>query len=240
MASLFVEIPKGADASSVTADLEAQNITFVKRYDNISSFLNTGILLYEAEVGTPILPLLAIPGVQYAEPDEEHIYVPSHGLTTSFPGVPEFPLGEGLSLGPPASLGQSALPEIGELIDLPAALMKTKGGEGVVIVIVDSGVDGQRVPANQRAGGWTDDLSGDPWSDTFGHGTMVALIALHVAPNAKIFSARMAPGPNGGIMKESVLSALDALIAIKGENPDLKIIVNNSWATSGCLSELYW
>jgi hypothetical protein len=69
---------------------------------------------------------------------------------------------------------------------------------------------------------------------------MVGLIALTVAPNAKLFSVKMKAGPNGGLMKESVLSAVNDLIPLIEANPDLKLVMNNSWGTAGCSSNPYW
>ena len=108
--------------------------------------------------------------------------------------------------------------------------------------MVDTGINGNRIPDALKAGGWTDDPGGDPWSDEVGHGTFCALIAHAVAPEAGIFSVKLRPGPNGGLMKESVLTAIDALVPFAAENPDIPIIMSNSWGTPACMesAEAYW
>lgn len=238
MASLLVELDPTL-LTSVAQRFALLGIRVVKPYPNLSAFMNTHIWLFDAPVSFPIPQLAMIPGVKYAEPDEEHIYVNCGLQNHSITGIG--PLGTRfLSLGPDAGAHQSALPEILAQIGVPQALDRSSGGEGVVILIVDSGVNGSRVPVGKRAGGWTDDPSGDPWSDESGHGTMTSLIALAVAPNAKIFSVRLKPGPNGGLMKESVMSAVDALIPLIQANPDMKLVMNNSWGNSGCRGESYW
>lgn len=235
MAALLVELDP-ALLSSVVRALAQFDIREVKPYPNVSAFLNTHIWLFDAPVGSPIGPLATVPGIKYAEPDEEHIYV-NCGLHPHSVGA----LGtRHLSLGAEVSALQSSLPEIMAQIGVPQALAKSNGGEGVVILVVDSGVDDDRVPPERRAGGWTDDPSGDPWEDDTGHGSMVATIALAVAPNAKVFSVRLRPGPNGGLMKESVMSAVDALIPLVQANPDMQLVMNNSWGTGGCNGEPYW
>lgn len=238
MASLLVELDPSL-LTSIVQSLTRLEIRAVKPYPNLSAFLNTNIWLFDAPVGLPIPQLAGIRGVRYAEPDEEHIYINCGLQTHSITGIG--PLGTRfLSLGTQASGLQSSLPDIMTQIGVPQALARSSGGEGVVILIVDSGVSGTRVPPGQRAGGWTDDPSGDPWQDNAGHGSMVAEIALAVAPNAKIFSVRLKPGPNGGLMKESVMSAVDALIPLIQANPDMKLVMNNSWGTYGCSGEPYW
>ena len=232
MATLLAELAPGAE-QGVVDRLSALGITLIKAYENISAFMGTIIRLFDAPPGTLIPPLMQLAGIRYLEPDEEHIYVQR---------VPQLPFGTPfLSLGPAADADASALPEITRLIGAQRAQERSRGGEGVIILVVDSGVDGSRVPASKRAGAWTDDLEQpDPWVDRTGHGTMVALIALAVAPNAQIFSVKPKAGPNGGIMKESVMAAIDALIPIVQENPDIKLVMNNSWGTAGCAANPYW
>ncbi|HEX8830444.1 MAG TPA: S8 family serine peptidase, partial [Longimicrobium sp.] len=50
-------------------------------------------------------------------------------------------------------------------------------GEGVLVAVVDTGINGMRpeFPAWKRVGAWQE--SGDPWVDPHGHGTMCASIA---------------------------------------------------------------
>ena len=74
-------------------------------------------------------------------------------------------------------------------------------GQGVVIAVVDTGVDGSRpeFPSHKRKGGWAP-RGEDPWADWEGHGSMCACIAAGtktnggvfngVAPNADLVSCR--------------------------------------------------
>lgn len=232
MATLLVEFVAPDLVERATRQLQDRGARPVKRYPNVSRFMESEIWLFDAPVGTPIPPLATIPGVKYAEPDEEHIYVQR---------VPQLPFGTPLlSLGAPVSARQNSLDQIGDMIGLPQALERTNGGEGVIILIVDSGVDRSVVPQAQQAGGWTDSPEGDPWTDEFGHGSMCARIALHVAPRAGILSVKVASGPNGGVMKESVISAINDLLPVVDANPGIQLVMNNSWGTMGCLPNPYW
>jgi subtilisin family serine protease len=236
MATLLVEMKPGVPVRQVEAGLLRAEARLVKPYSNISRFMGTSLWLFDSPLGTPLTSLARAPGVDYLEPDEEHIYVlPGNGVQPLGPFGTRF-----LSLGAPADPHASTLPSIIQMIGADPALTRSRGGEGVIILVVDSGIDGNRVPASQRAGGWTDDPDGNPWTDRTGHGTMVGLIALATAPNAKLFSVKMKAGPNGGLMKESVMSAIDDLIPLIEANPDLKLVMNNSWGTEGCGSNPYW
>ena len=226
----------GVPVGQVEASLARSGARLVKPYSNISRFMGTALWLFDSPVGTPLAALASLPGVDYLEPDEEHIYVVGgNGAQPLGPFGTPF-----LSLGAPVDAGASSLPVITQMIGADRALARSRGGEGVTILIVDSGIDGDRVPESRRAGGWTDDPDQDPWTDRTGHGTLVGLIALAVAPNAKLFSVKMKAGPNGGLMKESVMSAINDLIPMVEQNPDLKLVMNNSWGTGGCGSQPYW
>lgn len=218
MASLFLELDRSLEL--VTKRLRPFQVRPVKPYLHLSAFLKTTIWLFDAPIGLPIQQLAGISGVKYAEPDEEHVYT-IHSTQR-------------------VASGSTSLPEILNQIGATRAISRSSGGDGVVILVVDSGVNGARLSPESRAGGWTDHSSGDPWKDDVGHGTMVALIALAVAPNAKIFSVRIKPGPNGGLMKESIMTAVDSLIPLIQANPDLRLVMNNSWGTAGCATERYW
>jgi len=63
---------------------------------------------------------------------------------------------------------------------------------------------------------------------------------MQMAPEAKLFSAKMPLfiDTEGGILKQWVMVALEALIPLVIANPDLRFVMNNSWA-SGCLREDY-
>lgn len=236
MATLIVEIQRPEAIREVQRDLTPMGARLVKPYSNISAFMETSIWLFDGPPGLPLAEVAEARGVIYLEPDEEHILVNCGSALKHFG-----PFGtKYLGLGPEVSGSRSTVPAIMDMIGAPQAQERSHGGAGIVVLVVDSGVDGSRIPKGQQAGGWTDDPSGQEWQDDVGHGTMVALMALAVAPNANIFSVRTKPGPHGGVMKESVLSAIDALLPIAQQNPDLKLVMNNSWGTHGCEGKPYW
>jgi subtilisin family serine protease len=114
------------------------------------------------------------------------------------------------------------------------------GGAGVVLLVVDSGVDRSVVSAGQQLGGWTDDPDGDPWTDRLGHGSMVARLGSICCPEAKIFSVKARASPDDGILIESVLSAVDDLLPLIQENRDLLWVMNNSWGVTYCEMDPDW
>lgn len=239
MPALFAEIEPG-QGQAVVHELAARRIDLVRGYPNISKFLGqfqkpSQIALFEAPPNTLIPPLIAIPGIRYLEPDEEHTYAqqPLWWRTEPF-GTPFMALPPLLPL---SAARQSSIPHLMQMSGFPEALNRSNGGQGSVLVIVDSGVDGSRVPAARRAGGWAA-AKDNPWIDQFGHGTMTALIAMEMAPNAKVFSGKMPPGGNGGILKRWVMAAIEDMLPIIIANPDLRFVMNNSWA-SGCGKEPY-
>lgn len=256
MATLIAEITSSVNLQAVLHAYQQLGAEPVKEYANISRLMGARIYLFDAPVGTPLQPFLRVPGVSFAEPDEEHIYVLPCGMGHYLSPANEHgslretrPLGAGsMVLGNflSATEGQrlSSLPAIMAMTGAQDAIgMSKKGGQGSVLVIIDSGIDGHFVPETQRAGGWSDDAGHpDPWTDEFGHGTLVARVAMAYAPNAKVFSAKPRPGSQGGVMKESVMSFLDAAIPIIQANPDLGFVVNNSWGTDGSIlsAKPYW
>ena len=241
MAHMFAEITKEAVASALRS-FRSHGVSPIKPYLNISRAFFPGeeVWLLDALAGTPLAGFLSLPGVVYVEPDEEHIYSVSRPLLWR----DIYPFGtRSLSLGRqllPREVGVTALPNIMAQVDVPRAHALGVTGRGTIILIVDTGVEGDRIPDENKGGGWTDDPDGDPWSDQVGHGTMVALIALAVAPGASIFSVKLRPGPNGGLMKESVMSAVEALVPVIEADPGLRLVMNNSWGTLGCQGEPYW
>lgn len=149
----------------------------------------------------------------------------------------ELPFGvEGLTLG--LEVGSADPRRTGDLEGILELIQAREAwsagqGEGVVIAVVDSGVEG--VPPASREGGWTNLTGGDPWQDEYGHGSMVARIALAVAPRAKILSIKPAPDERGVMSSGSVYLAADWLLgwAIETGKP---LVLNNSWGLGGCIS----
>jgi subtilisin family serine protease len=141
----------------------------------------------------------------------------------------------GLTLGAPSApsdyLAQGGVTQTLDLIQARRA-WRTNQGEGATIVVIDSGIDGGRIPTEFQAGGWTDASQDNPWVDSYGHGTMVAIIAREVAPRAKIFSLKAKVGESGGLLGSSVIKGLDLLLGLQ-LGP---IASNHSWGVYGCVA----
>lgn len=245
--NFVVEIlPDKTDA--VLQAYRAANALEIQELPNISKVLKSNIWAIGMPAGFPTSEM-NVPGVFNVEGEVEHgFFQRPQDLFDPLPDslIDEAPLGRfGLTLGSVASQSQFAasgdLDSILETIQAPQA-WRTNRGEGATIVIIDSGIDGRRVPEYRRAGSWSGG-GGDPWQDDFGHGTMVALIAAAnerdvgfngVAPGAKIFSMKPKVGPSGGIQGTSVLKGLDHLLGL-----DLgPVVTNQSWGVFGCSSPL--
>jgi subtilisin family serine protease len=110
-----------------------------------------------------------------------------------------------------------------------AALRKTGlTGEGARIAIVDTGVDGTRVPV---AGGWSLGAEYVPGSAAPWHGTMVAFDARLIAPDAEIldFALLRSTSTTWSAFLSDAIAAYVALMNEIRRTPG-PLIVNNSWA----------
>lgn len=102
-------------------------------------------------------------------------------------------------------------------------------GQGVVIGIVDGGVDQTKYPV---VGGWSPNPSSPPGiaSHWGGHGNMCAFDGLIAAPNAKIYDLGIGKDPSGTIpgFLSGVLSAVDWAVQryLTDGTPQ---ILSNSW-----------
>ena len=198
----------------------------VKLYPNVSRLLGTQLSLFEVAVGTPIAPMAALPGIIRLE--SAALAITSYGIMLQ-------------RLGGDAGPERSSLPAIMEMTGAQRALERSsRRGAGVVLLVVDSGVDKAAVAAGRQVGGWTDDPDGDPWTDRTGHGSMVARLASACCLESGIFSVKARASPDGGILIESVLTAVDDLLPMIQENRDLRWVMNNSWGNVECQMDLYW
>ena len=205
---------------------------------NISKLLNNDFAVMDISGTMPETAerIRELPGVVTVEGSLEHaFYTP---LATE--GLPvnnlarNMPLGNvALTLGPKVDR-QQAQQNLSSILTTIGAkeAWRFNQGEGAVICILDTGISSRVVPPQARAGGWADNPRDDPWTDKYGHGSMVASITLAVAPRVKIFSVKPHVGPAGGITSTGMLKALDFLL---GATPSgTKAVVNNSWGIFGC------
>ncbi len=235
MENLVIEFEPLGQPQLVLDAARALEVTPDARLGNLSELVGHEIWIMQGPNGFDQTLLATIPGMIRFEGDAEHPFYGIYDTYASPFGRSDTVVGPFTRfLGMPVQSSLTALPEIMEITGADRAL-QNNDGSGAILAIMDSGVDGTRVPTGMRAGGWTDDPGSDPWTDEFGHGTMVALIASAYAPGAKIFSLKPKTTPSQGIRKMSVLKALDELLGIAIENPDLRFVLNNSWGLVGCL-----
>ena len=149
--------------------------------------------------------------------------------------VNEVPLG-----APGLALGEVVTPAIFQAAgDLDAILGQIRApeaqainqGEGAIVAVIDSGVDPSKVPQDRRLGGFSD-VGANPWSDSTGHGSMVAGILNAVAPRATIVSVKPGVSAKGAMSSMGTLAALDYLAGLAAEMAT-PIIANNSWGIYG-------
>ena len=226
--------------------LQGKGVRFLYEMPNIGALFNRLAWVASIPPNTTSASLMAVDGLASVEDDVEHpLSAPRpfqrlrdlsarmlSQVLSPFPSdvtdvARQFPLGaEGLISGRPVDkqrfLDMGDVRHILDQVQAPQAWRSNKG-ESAIIVVVDTGVQGELVPAWQKAGGWTDIPKGDPWVDDIGHGSLVAMLAASdpdtngysgVAPKAKIFSLKPRPGPRGGITASSVLLGFDFLLGL--------------------------
>lgn len=223
-----METALDSNLATVERELVPFGARLVKSYPNLSTLLRTNLALFEVPSDTPVAPIAAVlrGRVRYLELATSAIT--SYGAKLQ-------------ALGEEAGPQRSSLPDIMEMTGADRALARSsRGGAGVVLLVVDSGVDRSAVSAGQQVGGWTDDPDGDPWTDRTGHGGMVARLASACCPNSGIFSVKARASSDGGILVESVLSAVDDLLPLIQQNRDYLWVMNNSWGVDGCQMDPTW
>jgi serine protease AprX len=126
-----------------------------------------------------------------------------------------------------------SLDDVLDLIHAREAWDRTRG-EGAVIAIVDTGVNGQRpeFPAAKRLGQWAPQ-GREPWEDSNGHGTMCACIATGtrasggefdgVAPDAGLIACRTS------FYDSEIVTIYDFLTDFAADHSDLRVVASNSF-----------
>ena len=101
-------------------------------------------------------------------------------------------------------------------------------GKKVRVAIVDTGIDGTRIPV---AGGWGPVPGYTPGTSPADHGTMCAFDALISAPDAKIldYALLQSTGAGWSGFLSDALNAFANLIELLETKPG-PLVVNNSWA----------
>ena len=133
----------------------------------------------------------------------------------------------------PADAAQASLDEVLATIRATECWGQVRG-EGIVIAVVDTGIDGSRpeFPGWKRAGGWAA-VGEDPWTDWNGHGTMCGVIAAGSRESGGIFDG---VAPAAGVMAcrthffDSELAAVYDELASRAK-AGTRIIATNSFGT---------
>lgn len=120
---------------------------------------------------------------------------------------------------------------------------KQSRGEGVIIVIIDSGItkNVRELPFHKRLMGLCYAFDNGAWNDDRGHGSMSAYIATAttarggryngIAPDASLISART------NFHLTDIYKLLDQLLAkIRAGNFDCPLVLNNSYGWPGCMA----
>ena len=134
-----------------------------------------------------------------------------------------------------ARLRRDRSPDIlGVYVDVPVSTFPAPycgeaaiGGKGVHVAVVDTGIDGSRIPV---AGGWAPTPGYVPGSTPPTHGTMVAYDVRIAAPDAEIFDyARLKSqaGTWAGFLSDAIAAFADLVTRVNA-TPG-RWVVNNSW-----------
>src|SRR6266576_4938992 len=135
-----------------------------------------------------------------------------------------------VSVFPSAYCGSAAVgtaDDVAHRLGVPALRALGLTGKGVHVAVVDTGIDGSRIPV---AGGWAPGSGYVPGSAKPDHGTMVAYDVRIAAPEAKIYDyalLRSEAGAWAAFLSDAIAAFAD-LIEQVNANPG-RWVVNNSW-----------
>ncbi len=124
-----------------------------------------------------------------------------------------------------AAIGASA--DVAGGLGVPALRRAGLRGDGVHVAVVDTGIDGSRIPV---AGGWAPTPGYVPGSSAPGHGTMVAYDVRIAAPDAEILDYALLTSQAGtwAAFLSDAIAAFAGLVERVNAAPG-KWVVNNSW-----------
>ncbi len=124
-----------------------------------------------------------------------------------------------------APVGTTA--DVARRLGVPALKQVGLTGRGVHVAVVDTGIDGSRIPV---AGGWAPTPGYQPGSTRPDHGTMVAYDLRIAAPDAQIFDYALLKSEAGTwtAFLSDAISAFADLIERVNATPG-RWVVNNSW-----------
>jgi hypothetical protein len=117
--------------------------------------------------------------------------------------------------------------DVAQLLGVPALRRAGLTGTGVYVAVVDTGIDGSRIPV---AGGWAPTPGYVPGSTAPDHGTMVAYDVRIAAPDAHILDYALLKSQAGtwtAFLSDAIAAFAD-LVERVGATPG-RWVVNNSW-----------
>jgi serine protease AprX len=130
-------------------------------------------------------------------------------------------------------------PSLNDVLPLISAeeAWKESTGKGITIAVVDTGVSGKRpeFPAAKRVGQWQP-IGDDAWTDTHGHGTMCACIALATKSDGGVYNG---VAPDASLIScktnffDTELTAIYDYLTDLATKKKMNIITTNSFGWSG-------
>ncbi len=120
-----------------------------------------------------------------------------------------------------------ATQDVARRLGVPALHRAKLTGRGVHVAVVDTGIDGSRIPV---AGGWAPTPGYVPGSSAPNHGTMVAYDVRIAAPDAQIFDYALLTSQAGtwAAFLSDAIAAFANLVEQVNAAPG-RWVVNNSW-----------